>query len=129
MAFSDRMARRRRLSPEPCCSLVPDSSPRFGAGAQRQARRIPESRVPAALQSARGGRMRTGRRGVVLIAAAGAVVAVSALAGARAAQTPAARAAAPYQPPHAADGHANITGVWQAVNTANWDIQDHSARQ
>jgi hypothetical protein len=28
-----------------------------------------------------------------------------------------------------ADGRPNLNGVWQALNTANWDIQNHSARQ
>jgi len=28
-----------------------------------------------------------------------------------------------------ADGHPNLTGIWQAVNTANFDIQAHSARR
>jgi hypothetical protein len=27
------------------------------------------------------------------------------------------------------DGQPDFNGVWQAANTANWDIQDHSARQ
>src|SRR6266566_3238126 len=26
------------------------------------------------------------------------------------------------------DGKPNLNGVWQAMNTANWDIQDHGAR-
>jgi hypothetical protein len=26
------------------------------------------------------------------------------------------------------DGKPNLNGVWQALNTANWDIQDHSAQ-
>jgi hypothetical protein len=34
-----------------------------------------------------------------------------------------------YQAPRAADGHADLNGIWQAANTANWDIQDHPARQ
>ncbi|MEQ1908000.1 MAG: hypothetical protein ABMA15_04210 [Vicinamibacterales bacterium] len=39
-------------------------------------------------------------------------------------------AAAPrYQAPRAADGHADLNGIWQAMNTANWDLQDHAARQ
>ena len=25
------------------------------------------------------------------------------------------------------DGKPNLNGVWQAITTANWDIQDHSA--
>jgi hypothetical protein len=27
-----------------------------------------------------------------------------------------------------ADGKPNFTGVWQAINTANWDIQTHEAK-
>src|SRR5215510_13701795 len=30
--------------------------------------------------------------------------------------------------PRAADGRPDLNGVWQALNTANWDIQDHPAR-
>jgi len=26
----------------------------------------------------------------------------------------------------AADGHADLNGIWEALNTANWDIEDHS---
>src|SRR5262249_34509711 len=36
---------------------------------------------------------------------------------------------APYRAPRAADGHADLNGVWQAMNTANWDLQDHPARR
>ena len=32
-----------------------------------------------------------------------------------------------YGPPRAYDGHADLSGVWEAVNTANWDLEDHSA--
>lgn len=39
------------------------------------------------------------------------------------------RAPATYRAPRAADGHADLNGIWQAVNTANWDIQDHPAKQ
>ena len=28
-----------------------------------------------------------------------------------------------------ADGKPNLTGIWQVMNTANWDIQTHPARQ
>lgn len=38
-----------------------------------------------------------------------------------AAQTPA------YKPPRTADGRPNLNGIWQAINTANWDIQGHAA--
>src|SRR5215469_5061148 len=34
---------------------------------------------------------------------------------------------APYRAPRAAGGqHPDLDGVWQALNTANWDLQDHS---
>ena len=29
--------------------------------------------------------------------------------------------------PRAWDGHPNLNGIWQAIGTANWDIQDHPA--
>ena len=31
--------------------------------------------------------------------------------------------------PRLADGHANLNGIWQANNTANWDLLTHQARQ
>ena len=34
---------------------------------------------------------------------------------------------AAYKPPRMADGHPNFNGIWQANNTANWDLQDHPA--
>src|SRR6187455_2290860 len=33
-----------------------------------------------------------------------------------------------YRAPRAADGHPDLNGIWQALNTANWDIQTHVAR-
>src|SRR6516164_10174369 len=30
--------------------------------------------------------------------------------------------------PRDADGHPDLRGIWQALNTANWDLQDHSTR-
>jgi hypothetical protein len=30
--------------------------------------------------------------------------------------------------PRGPDGHPNLNGVWQSLNTANWDIQEHAAR-
>src|SRR5260221_10418149 len=37
-------------------------------------------------------------------------------------QTPA------YRAPRAPDGHPDLGGIWQALNTANWDIEAHAAR-
>jgi len=42
---------------------------------------------------------------------------------------PAAGQARAYRAPRTADGKPNLNGTWQAINTANWDIQDHPARQ
>ena len=30
--------------------------------------------------------------------------------------------------PRCPDSHPNLNGIWQALNTANWDLQDHAAR-
>ena len=34
-----------------------------------------------------------------------------------------------YQPARTADGKPDLNGIWQTMNTANWDIQDHPAKQ
>jgi hypothetical protein len=34
-----------------------------------------------------------------------------------------------YQVPRTADGIPDFNGIWQAVNTANWDLQGHAASQ
>jgi hypothetical protein len=45
-----------------------------------------------------------------------------------AALTTSAQAPAPaYRAPRTGDGRPNISGIWQAMNTANWDIEAHSA--
>lgn len=36
--------------------------------------------------------------------------------------------AAAYRAPRAADGHPDLNGIWQALNTANFDLQTHVAR-
>jgi len=33
-----------------------------------------------------------------------------------------------YRAPHMADGHPDLNGIWQALVTADWDIQDHEAQ-
>ncbi len=33
-----------------------------------------------------------------------------------------------YTPPRTPYGHPDLQGIWQTVNTAAWDIEDHSAR-
>jgi hypothetical protein len=40
---------------------------------------------------------------------------------------PASSQTAPYRAPRTADGKPNLNGIWQAMNTANWDLQPHSA--
>jgi len=44
-----------------------------------------------------------------------------------AAQTAAPHAAAPSSIPRMRDGKPNLTGLWQAMGTADWNLQDHSA--
>src|SRR5271166_6147433 len=34
---------------------------------------------------------------------------------------------AAYKPVRTADGKADLNGIWQALNTADWDIQAHAA--
>ena len=41
---------------------------------------------------------------------------------------PTAGVAQSYKAPRTADGQPNLNGVWQALNTANWDLQEHAAR-
>ena len=36
-------------------------------------------------------------------------------------------ATTPWTPPLTAHGHPDIQGVWQVLNTAAWDLEDHSA--
>jgi hypothetical protein len=64
------------------------------------------------------------------------VGALAAVAGLRLTQTPgSAPVLAPspgqfppvYRPARAADGRPDFNGIWQAISTANWNIQDHAA--
>ena len=36
-------------------------------------------------------------------------------------------ATSPYTPPRTVDGHPDLQGIWQVLNTAAWDLEDHSA--
>src|SRR5438094_9819842 len=38
------------------------------------------------------------------------------------------RQAAAYKAPRGADGKPNLNGIWQSLNSANWDIQGHAAQ-
>jgi hypothetical protein len=42
-------------------------------------------------------------------------------------QPPAASAAAADSTPRTTDGKPNLSGIWQALGTANWDLLDHAA--
>jgi hypothetical protein len=57
--------------------------------------------------------------GKVIVLAACAAVALGA--------APAAAQAPPYTPPRTADGQPDIQGIWQVLNTAAWDLEDHAA--
>jgi hypothetical protein len=32
-----------------------------------------------------------------------------------------------YKPPRMSDGHPNLNGIWQTMNSANWDLEAHAA--
>src|SRR5882672_7607242 len=38
-----------------------------------------------------------------------------------------AQTGATYTPPRTREGQPDLQGIWQVLNTAAWDIQDHSA--
>jgi hypothetical protein len=61
----------------------------------------------------------------VLVAAGGAAIGVAlTLAVAR----PAGGASGPFEPARMPDGKPDLNGVWQALTSANWDLQDHAAQ-
>src|SRR3979409_1311206 len=67
--------------------------------------------------------MRTRFRSAMIVTAAAAVLAArGAQVPRRGSQTDA------YRAPRTADGTPDLNGTWQALNTANYDIQAHAAR-
>src|SRR5580698_7663428 len=38
-----------------------------------------------------------------------------------------AQSAPVYKAPRTPDGHPDLNGIWQVLNTANWDLQGHAA--
>jgi len=42
--------------------------------------------------------------------------------------TPAEAQSVPYRAPRASDGHPDLTGIWQVLNEANYDLEAHVAR-
>ena len=63
-------------------------------------------------------------RDVLLVLSTAAVVALVTVA----VSPTAGQAPAGFRAAQMADGHPDLNGVWQAVNTANWDIQSHGVR-
>jgi hypothetical protein len=57
-----------------------------------------------------------------------ATVAAASIIALQLAVIPTASEAQAYKAPRTADGKANLNGIWQALNTANWDLQEHAAR-
>jgi hypothetical protein len=43
------------------------------------------------------------------------------------AAAPAMSQTAPYRAPRAADGHPDLNGIWQVLNTADWSLEAHAA--
>ena len=63
-------------------------------------------------------------RSCMILGLMAAVVAILVVVGRTTAQAPSAPRVA-----RMADGKPNLNGIWEANNTANWDIQSHQARQ
>ena len=57
----------------------------------------------------------------------GSISGATALAALSLAVMPAAGQTPAYRAPRSADGKPNLNGIWQAMNSANWDLQGHAA--
>lgn len=55
------------------------------------------------------------------------IVAIAVVAGLLLAGTPAPGQAPAYRAPRTADSTPNLNGIWQAMNSAHWDVQAHAA--
>jgi hypothetical protein len=69
--------------------------------------------------------LRLGTWAGLVAVVAGAVLAAWAVVGAQ--QQPPTAARPAYRAPRTPDGRPSLNGIWQAINTANWDIEAHSA--
>ena len=67
--------------------------------------------------------MRNRLRGVRFASATAALITVLQLG-----VMPTASQAEAYKAQRTADGKPDLNGIWQALNTANWDVQEHAAR-
>ncbi len=63
--------------------------------------------------------MKSSPAGLLLAVVAGAVLSVTA---------PTAGQAPGFSPPRTPDGKPNLNGIWQALNSAEWDLQAHAAQ-
>jgi len=70
--------------------------------------------------------MKVSRATILVVTAAAGALALAIL-GLAAASSSGQSAA--YKAPRTPDGKPDLNGIWQVMNTANWDIQDHDQRQ
>jgi hypothetical protein len=72
--------------------------------------------------------MRNGVTAVLVVALVAAGVLLWLLARPTEGQAPAAGQFLDYEPARMADGRPNLNGIWQAMTTANWNLEDHEAQ-